>query len=224
MQGPSELGASGKLVELGPHRRPRQDHGADAGHRRAPRHDGPGAHGDGWRAQVPQRALPATARTAATWRCTTTRRPISTGSSASCATWMRGAPPASDDFQAMLARVDAAQLELQNGRAAAFKGLWSRADDVTLSGGFGGKIERGWDAVGRRLDWVGTQFSERQDHARAHRFERERRSGIPGASSSTSSSRSPGRRRNRGRTTGSPWCSGASPTAGGSSTGRPIQT
>lgn len=37
--------------------------------------------------------------------------------------------------------------------------MWSRRDDVTLSGGFGGTIEKGWDAVGRRLDWVGTQFS-----------------------------------------------------------------
>lgn len=63
------------------------------------------------------------------------------------------------DFEAMLARVDAAQLELQNGRAEPFKALWSHADDVTLSGGFGGAIEKGWPAVSKRLDWVGTQFS-----------------------------------------------------------------
>ena len=66
-------------------------------------------------------------------------------------------PPA--DFADFLSRVDAAQLELQNGRASAFKALWSHGDDVTLSGGFGGPIEKGWEAVGRRLDWVGTQFS-----------------------------------------------------------------
>lgn len=66
----------------------------------------------------------------------------------------------SDEFKEMLARVDAAQLELQNGKPAAFKALWSRADDVTLSGGFGGTIEKGWEQVGRRLDWVGTQFSK----------------------------------------------------------------
>ena len=59
----------------------------------------------------------------------------------------------------MLAEVDTAQLELQNGRAAAFKALWSHADDVTLSGGFGGTIEKGWAAIGPRLDWVGAQFS-----------------------------------------------------------------
>jgi ketosteroid isomerase-like protein len=65
-----------------------------------------------------------------------------------------------EEFLAMIKAVDAAQLELQNGRPAAFKALWSRADDITLSGGFGGKIEKGWDQVSRRLDWVGTQFSK----------------------------------------------------------------
>ena len=74
---------------------------------------------------------------------------------------------APDDFEAMLARVDAAQLELQNGRPAAFKALWSHADDITLSGGFGGTIEKGWDAVRVRLDWVGTQFTNgRHTHER----------------------------------------------------------
>ena len=66
---------------------------------------------------------------------------------------------ANKEFHAALAKVDAAQRELQNGRPEAFKALWSHADDVTLSGGFGGTIERGWEQVGRRLDWVGAQFS-----------------------------------------------------------------
>src|SRR5215204_1773973 len=67
---------------------------------------------------------------------------------------------AGEEFKDLLARVDAAQLELQNGKPAAFKALWSRADDITLSGGFGGTIEKGWDQISRRLDWVGTQFSK----------------------------------------------------------------
>jgi hypothetical protein len=50
---------------------------------------------------------------------------------------------ADDGFKGMLARVDAAQLELQNGRAVAYKALWSHADDITLSGGFGGTVEKG---------------------------------------------------------------------------------
>lgn len=77
-----------------------------------------------------------------------------------------GAPKATErqvvinkEFHAMLVKVDAAQRELQNGQPEAFKALWSRADDVTLSGGFGGNIEKGWEQIGRRLDWVGTQFS-----------------------------------------------------------------
>ena len=56
--------------------------------------------------------------------------------------------PATADFTAFLATVDAAQLELQNGRPAPFKALWSHADDITLSGGFGGAIEKGWNAKG----------------------------------------------------------------------------
>lgn len=68
-------------------------------------------------------------------------------------------PAAAGDFTNFLGRVDAAQLELQNGRPAAFKALWSQADEVTLSGGFGGTIERGWPAISSRLDWVGTRFS-----------------------------------------------------------------
>jgi ketosteroid isomerase-like protein len=65
----------------------------------------------------------------------------------------------SASLQSFLKNVDAAQIELQNGKAEPFKNLWSQADDVTLSGGFGGKIEKGWKAVSERLDWVGTQFS-----------------------------------------------------------------
>ncbi len=72
----------------------------------------------------------------------------------------KGETIVSQEFQALLASVDAAQLELQNGRAAAFKGLWSHADDITLSGGFGGTVEKGWEAISCRLDWVGAQFSE----------------------------------------------------------------
>ncbi len=67
--------------------------------------------------------------------------------------------PVNREFHAALGKVDAAQRELQNGRPEAFKALWSRADDITLSGGFGGTIEKGWEQVSRRLDWVGKQFS-----------------------------------------------------------------
>jgi ketosteroid isomerase-like protein len=64
------------------------------------------------------------------------------------------------EFQEFLSTLDAAQLELQNGNPGAFKSLWSQSDDVTLSGGFGGTIEKGWTAVSKRLDWVGANFSK----------------------------------------------------------------
>lgn len=66
---------------------------------------------------------------------------------------------ASTDFMSALASIDAAQLELQNGRPEAYKAYWSHADDVTLAGGFGGGIEKGWPAVSTRLDWAGSQFT-----------------------------------------------------------------
>ena len=64
------------------------------------------------------------------------------------------------DFIAFLAEADAAQVDLQNGKAEKYKSLWSHADNVSVSGGFGGTIERGWAAVSKRLDWAATQFSQ----------------------------------------------------------------
>jgi ketosteroid isomerase-like protein len=59
----------------------------------------------------------------------------------------------------MLAAVEAAQHELQQGRPEAFKALWSHGDDVTLAGGLGGPVVHGWEQVSRRLDWAASQFS-----------------------------------------------------------------
>jgi ketosteroid isomerase-like protein len=72
-------------------------------------------------------------------------------------------PAAADDsrdasFTAFLSEVEAAQVQLVNGRPDAFKALWSRGDDVTLSGGLGGAIAKGWMQVSERLDWVATQY------------------------------------------------------------------
>ena len=64
------------------------------------------------------------------------------------------------EFEAFLLKLDAAQGELQNGKPEAYKSLWTRSADVTLSGGFGGTIEQGWDAVSKRLDWAGSNFSK----------------------------------------------------------------
>ena len=59
----------------------------------------------------------------------------------------------------MLDKVDAAQLQLQNGEAESFKALWSHSQDITLAGGFGGTVEKGWAKIGPRLEWVAKQFS-----------------------------------------------------------------
>ncbi len=61
MQGPSELGASGKTGTMGSNGRSAADPGAHADHRRRARHHGPEAHGgDG--ARAPPRALPPLSR------------------------------------------------------------------------------------------------------------------------------------------------------------------
>ncbi len=65
-----------------------------------------------------------------------------------------------EEFEAFLVRLDAAQLELQNGKPEAYKALWERSEDVTLSGGFGGTVEKGWDGVSKRLDWAASNFTK----------------------------------------------------------------
>jgi ketosteroid isomerase-like protein len=68
-------------------------------------------------------------------------------------------------FDAVIAEVEAAQVQLVNGRPGAFKALWSHRDDVTLVGGLGGAVAKGWTEVSERLDWVATQYV---DGARTH--------------------------------------------------------
>ncbi len=74
-------------------------------------------------------------------------------------------------FDETLARVESAQVELVRGRPAAFKALWSNRDDVTLTGGLGGAIEKGWGSVSRRLDWVSAQYADgTREHEEVVRF------------------------------------------------------
>ena len=64
------------------------------------------------------------------------------------------------ELKAFVARIDAAQEAFAHGRPAEFKSLWSHTDDVTLSGGLGGVVERGWDKVAGRLDWASSNYAE----------------------------------------------------------------
>ncbi|HEU5463051.1 MAG TPA: nuclear transport factor 2 family protein [Candidatus Binatia bacterium] len=62
------------------------------------------------------------------------------------------------EWTAFIAKIEAAEEEFVQGQPASFQALWSRADDVTLCGGFGG-VERGWKNVTDRLSWVSKTFS-----------------------------------------------------------------
>jgi ketosteroid isomerase-like protein len=74
---------------------------------------------------------------------------------------VQASQPSSDEqgFLAALTAADAAQRGLQSGNAAVYKAIWSRSDDATLIGGFGGGVEKGWERVSQRIDWVATQFT-----------------------------------------------------------------
>lgn len=66
---------------------------------------------------------------------------------------------ADSDWTSFVEKLEAAELEFVKGRPADFKALWSKADDVTICGGFG-NIESGWANVAKRLDWASSKFSE----------------------------------------------------------------
>lgn len=61
-------------------------------------------------------------------------------------------------FADAVARANAANEELLQGRAGALKTLFSHRDDVSVLGGFGGH-EVGWAEIGPRLDWVADTFA-----------------------------------------------------------------
>ena len=63
------------------------------------------------------------------------------------------------EWMVFIARLEAAEQEFVQGRPAEFQSLWSRTDDVTLCGGFGG-VERGWQNVISRLHWVSTTYAD----------------------------------------------------------------
>ena len=67
---------------------------------------------------------------------------------------------ADSEWLAFIAKLDAAETEFAQGWPGAFKALWSHADDVTLCGGFGGRVEHGWANVGARLDWASSKYSD----------------------------------------------------------------
>jgi ketosteroid isomerase-like protein len=68
---------------------------------------------------------------------------------------------ATDDFRAVLHRTVAALNALLTGDPQPFNGLWSRADDVSVFGGFGG-FERGWHRVEQDTRLAASRFTNGQ--------------------------------------------------------------
>jgi ketosteroid isomerase-like protein len=63
------------------------------------------------------------------------------------------------EWLAFIANLESAEEDFVKGRPTAFQALWSHADDVTLCGGFGG-VERGWQNIMARLNWVSAKYSD----------------------------------------------------------------
>jgi len=71
------------------------------------------------------------------------------------------------EWRAFVERIDAAQEAFAHGHPGEFKALWAHTSDVTLAGGHGGVVERGWDKVAARLDWASATY---QDGARSNQI------------------------------------------------------
>ena len=63
------------------------------------------------------------------------------------------------DWDEFIAHLLDALRRFVEGDAEPYKSLWSRRDDVTIFGGWGG-YEQGWAEVGPRLDWAASRYSE----------------------------------------------------------------
>ncbi len=85
-----------------------------------------------------------------------------------CATL--GSSTDANDFAEFLTRADSAQVQLQQGVPEPYKALWSHGEDITLAGGFGGRIEQGWAQVSKRLDWAGSNFVNGRNEIRRLAF------------------------------------------------------
>jgi ketosteroid isomerase-like protein len=68
--------------------------------------------------------------------------------------------PNDAEFVTFLQQLDAAQGRFSDGNPEQFKQLWSHSEDVTLCGGHGGKVERGWKNVAARLDWSSSTYRQ----------------------------------------------------------------
>ena len=64
------------------------------------------------------------------------------------------------EFEQVVSQMQEANREFSQGKPEALKALWSKGDDVTIFGGFGGIEEKGWKSVEPRLDWASKKMPE----------------------------------------------------------------
>ncbi|WKZ70923.1 MAG: nuclear transport factor 2 family protein [Melioribacteraceae bacterium] len=65
-----------------------------------------------------------------------------------------------NDFESALNSLDSAIEKFLNGNPDDFINFWSHSDDVTIAGGFGGVIEKGWYSISKRLERVNSVYSK----------------------------------------------------------------
>jgi ketosteroid isomerase-like protein len=62
------------------------------------------------------------------------------------------------DFAETLEELEEATARFVAGDADAFISMWEQSENITLSGGFGGEIEKGWEAISQRLNQVSNLY------------------------------------------------------------------
>jgi hypothetical protein len=62
-------------------------------------------------------------------------------------------------FEDMLSRERSAEAAIYLGDPEPFKALWAHGDDVSLFSAFG-PCKKGWDQVGKTVDWVASRYRE----------------------------------------------------------------
>jgi ketosteroid isomerase-like protein len=62
-------------------------------------------------------------------------------------------------FADVLSREQFAEAAMYLGDPEPFKALWSRRDDISLFGAFG-PCKKGWDQVGKTVEWVASRFRQ----------------------------------------------------------------
>lgn len=63
-------------------------------------------------------------------------------------------------FETMLDKLDVAIEEFVNGEHEKFTDFWAHNENITIAGGFGGPVEKGWTAIEKRLSRVGNAYKK----------------------------------------------------------------